>query len=199
MSMPGKTGATLRATRAIWRRSPIRASPAPGYWTLTATSRSVPSEPGAWSRQRPRCTCPIDAAAVEPHQPLLPVVAEVRGELLADRLRRHRRSRVLQRGQVLAVGRGDLLRQRGLQDAQGLAELHRPALELAERAEELLGRALLHVGQHGVGGLAPEAPAQAHGLASGVAQRQRRQACRAGGGLARELGHGLIVPCRTIR
>ncbi len=56
--MPGKTGASPRATRASWRRSPSRASPAPGYCTFTATSRP--------SCHRPLCTCPIDAAAAGP-------------------------------------------------------------------------------------------------------------------------------------
>ena len=51
-------------------------------------------------------------------------------------------------GQLFAIRRGERLGQRGLEHAQGLAELHRPALELAERAEELLGRPLLDLAQH---------------------------------------------------
>src|SRR6478735_6483032 len=56
--MPGAIGPIVRARRASWRRSLRRASPAPGYCTLTATSR--PSD------QRPRWTWPIEAAAVGP-------------------------------------------------------------------------------------------------------------------------------------
>ena len=55
MSIPGSMPPKVRATRLICRRSPISASPAPGYCTFTATSR--PSD------QRPRCTCPMEAAA----------------------------------------------------------------------------------------------------------------------------------------
>ena len=55
MSMPGIQPAKRRAARPICRRSLSRASPAPGYWILTATS---------WpSAQTARCTWPIEAAA----------------------------------------------------------------------------------------------------------------------------------------
>ena len=203
MSMPGKTGAIPRATRAIWRRSDISASPAPGYCTFTATSRSSSdSDPPARSRQRPRWTCPIDAAAVgrpvEPDEPLGPVVAEVRGQLLAHGRGRHRGSGVLQRGEVLAVGSADLLGQGGLQDAEGLAELHRTALELAQGAEQLLGGALLHLGEHRLGGLAAEPLAEPHRLPAGVAERERSESGRARGSLAGELGHAPIVRVDAI-
>ena len=55
MSMPGIQTPTSRATREIWRRSLLNASPAPGYWILTATSRP--------SCHSARCTWPIEAAA----------------------------------------------------------------------------------------------------------------------------------------
>ena len=186
MSMPGKTGAMLRATRAIWRRSPISASPAPGYCTLTATSRP--------SFHRPLVDL-ADAgrggrAAVEPDQVVGPVGPEVGGQLVAHRLGRHRRRVVLQAGEVLPVGRHQLVGQGGLEHAQRLAELHRPALELAERLEELLGRALLHLGEHRVRRGAAQPPPEAHRRTSCVAQRQGGEAGAAGEGLARELGHG---------
>ena len=47
--------ANSRATRLSWLKSLSSARPAPGYWIFTATSRP--------SRQRARCTCPIEAAA----------------------------------------------------------------------------------------------------------------------------------------
>ena len=55
MSSPGIQLAATRATRDTWLRSLISAWPAPGYCTLTATSRP--------SFQTARCTWPIDAAA----------------------------------------------------------------------------------------------------------------------------------------
>ena len=53
--MLGRAAPNSRAARAIWRRSARNASPAPGYCTLTATSRP--------SCQTARCTCPMEAAA----------------------------------------------------------------------------------------------------------------------------------------
>ena len=87
-------------------------------------------------------------SAVQPDQLVLPVRAEALRDLVADGLGRHRRRGVLQPGQLLAVGAGHLLGQRRLEHAQRLTELHRPALELAEGPEQLLGGALLDVGQH---------------------------------------------------
>ena len=55
MSRPGIQPAATRPTRATWVKSEISASPAPGYCTLTATSRP--------SAHTARCTCPIEAAA----------------------------------------------------------------------------------------------------------------------------------------
>ena len=53
--MPGISGPNSRATRPSWARSDSSASPAPGYWTFTATLRP--------SFHTARCTWPIDAAA----------------------------------------------------------------------------------------------------------------------------------------
>ncbi len=49
------SGPTSQATRLSWERSASSASPAPGYWTLTATLRP--------SCQTARWTWPIEAAA----------------------------------------------------------------------------------------------------------------------------------------
>ncbi len=54
-SSPGIREPIVRANRPSCRRSARRASAAPGYCSLTATSRP--------SFSRPRCTWPIDAAA----------------------------------------------------------------------------------------------------------------------------------------
>ena len=94
-------------------------------------------------------------------QLVAPVVTEGVLDLLVGHRRRHRGGGVLEGGEVLAVGRHQLVRQRGLQDREGLAELHRPALELAQGAEQLLGRALLDLGEHRLGGLAAQPLAEA--------------------------------------
>ena len=157
-------------------RSPSRASPAPGYCTLTATSRpSCPAAPVHLADRRRR-----GRAVVEPDQPVPPVRAELAAELVAHRRGRHRRRRVLQLGQVLAVRRRHLLGQRRLEHRQRLAELHRAALELAQGAEQLLGGALLDVGQHGLGRLAAEPLAEPQRAATGVPQgRAASRAVRA--------------------
>ena len=63
-----------------------------------------------------------------------------------------RRRRLLQAGQGLAVGAGEVLGQGRLEDRHGLAELHGPALELAEHLEQLLSGARLDLGRHHLGG-----------------------------------------------
>ena len=142
---------------------------------------------------------------VELDEVVLPVRAELAGEDLADGDRGHRRRGVLQLGQLLAVGRGQLVGQRGLEDRHRLAELHRPALELAQGAEELLGGALLDLGEHGLGRGATHPLAESPGGAAGVPQRQRGQPGRACNCLAGKLAHarprhevGVMPPwCRT--
>ena len=159
------------ASRASWLRSATSASPAPGYWTLTATSRP--------SRQTARCTWPMLAAAagrvVELAEALPPARAELVGEHLVHGRRGQRRGRLLQLGQRRPVGAGDLLGQRRLEDRQRLAELHRAALELAEHAEQVLGGALLHLGGDDLGGQAGDPLAEPERGAPGEAQRQRRE------------------------
>ncbi len=132
--------------------------------------------------------------AVQPDDLLAPVGTEGVLEDLADGLRRHRGGGVLERGEVLAVRRRDVLREGGLEHRQALAELHRAALELAEGAEQLLGRALLDLAQHRLGRLAPQPLAHAERLAAGVPQGQGGQAGGAGHCLAGEVGHGPSVP-----
>ena len=148
---------TVRATRLSWRRSDISASPAPGYCTLTATSRP--------SAQRPRCTWPIEAAAAGSSSNSTSCERQPVPSSLAEH--------VVHGGagiggaeswslvELRAVGRRQLLGERRLEDGQRLAHLHRAALEVAERLEELLGGALLHLGHHGLGGGAAEPPAHA--------------------------------------
>ena len=130
---------------------------APGYCTLTATSRP--------SLQRPRCTWPMEAAAAGTGSSStscsLPVRSELALEDGAHGHRRHRRRGVLQPGQLLAVGPGQLVGQRRLEDRHRLAELHRAALEVTQGAEQLLGGALLDLGEHRLGGGATDPLAQA--------------------------------------
>ena len=55
ISTPGSHDPATRATRDSWLMSESRASAAPGYWILTATSRP--------SRHTARCTWPMEAEA----------------------------------------------------------------------------------------------------------------------------------------
>ena len=139
-----------RATRLSWLKSLISARPAPGYWIFTATSRP--------SRQRARCTCPIEAAAAGLSLNSANVRAsgaEVFGEDTVHRAGGQRRGRLLQLGQRCPVEAGELRREGGLEDRQGLPELHRAALELAEHAEDLVGRAVLDLGGNELAGRPP--------------------------------------------
>jgi hypothetical protein len=94
-------------------------------------------------------------------------------ELLVHHRRRHGRCRLLQPDQRLAVGPGQLLGQRRLHRRHRLADLHGAALELAERGEQLLGGALLHLRRDRLGGAAADALADPDGGAAGVRGRQR--------------------------
>ena len=135
---------------------------------------------------------------VEPDQVVLPVRAQLAGEDLAHGHGGHRGRGVLQPGQLLAVRRRDLVGQRGLEDRHRLAELHRPALEVAQGAEQLLGGALLHLGQHRLGRGAADALAEAQGGAAGVPEGERGELGRARDGLAWELAHAPIVPDQRV-
>ena len=149
--------------RPSWLRSAISAVAAPGYWILTATSRpsrQVAAVHLADAGRRGRLV-------VERWNALAPRPAELLGEHRVHGAHRHRRRRLLQLGQRLAVGAGDLLGQRGLEDRQRLAELHRPALELAQDGEELLGGALLQLGGDRSAGRPAEPLAEPEGGAPG--------------------------------
>ena len=72
-----------------------------------------------------------------------PVLAQFSGQHLVHGAGRQRRRGLLQLGQRGPVRSRDLRRKRRLEDGQRLAQLHGAALELAQHAEDLLGRALL--------------------------------------------------------
>ena len=112
---------------------------------------------------------------------------------------RHRRRLFLQLDKRLAVRGGDLLGHRGLEHRQRLAELHRPALELAEDGEELLGGALLQLRGHRVGGAAREPLADAQGGAPRSAEGERGEPRGPRDRSVRDhpvvVGHGPIVAC----
>ena len=72
-----------------------------------------------------------------------PVLPEFPGQHLVHGARGQRRRGFLEPGQRGPVRPRDLRRQRRLEDGQRLAQLHGAALELAQDAEDLLGRALL--------------------------------------------------------
>lgn len=93
MAMPGTMAPASRATRDRRLMSDSRASPAPGYCTLTATGRP--------SRHTARCTWPIDAAATGRSSKDWNFAVRQRGPSLlgedrVDALDRHGRGRVLE-------------------------------------------------------------------------------------------------------
>ena len=94
--------------------------------------------------------------------------------------RGHRRRGGLQPGERLVVGLGDLRRNHRVEDAQGLADLHRPAFELPEDGEQLLGVLRPHRGRHGVRVAADEPTAPPCGGAASEGQGQGEQLRRAG-------------------
>src|SRR4051812_15235769 len=104
-----------------------------------------------------------------------PVLPESAGEDLVHRGRRHRRRGLLQLGQRRAVRAGEVFGQRSLEHRQRLAELHRPALELAEDAEQLLSGARLQLARDQLGGSAPDALAEADRPSSCHPQRETRK------------------------
>ena len=75
---------------------------------------------------------------VELREAIAPVGAEFLFENAVDLLGRQRGSGILKLGERRSVRASDILGQCGLEDAHRLAELHRPALELAQHAEHLL-------------------------------------------------------------
>jgi len=124
---------------------------------------------------------------------------------------RHRWRPVLQAGQLLPVGGGQILRQHRLEHAQRLAELHRPALELAEDGEQLVCGGLAQRGVHILRGGAENPPAQTHrGPASRTeGQAEQSRAATQGtlrhhlpqvvGGFLPDLAHAPSVPTRESR
>ena len=122
-----------------------------------------------------------------------PARPELAGEDLVHPVGAHRRAGLLQLGERRAVRRRELLGHRGLHDRQGLAELHRPALELAEHREELLGRAGLQLGGDGLGGTAPDPLPDSEGRAAGVPQGQADELGGPGQRAPGDVGHPAIV------
>src|SRR4029453_16116639 len=72
---------------------------------------------------------------VETQKLLPPAWAHLLGQHPMHHRRRHRRGGVLQLGECGAVGRDEILGKGRLEYGHCLAELHRPALELAEHLE----------------------------------------------------------------
>ena len=143
-------------SRPICFRSLRRASSAPGYCTLTATVRP--------SAHTARCTWPMEAAAAgsgsNERNESRQLGAQFSRQHRVDAGRRHRRSGVLQPGQMRAVRSRHVLGQGRLEEAHRLPELHRSALELTQHPEQLLGGPLLHLLGHHLGRGAAETLAE---------------------------------------
>jgi len=139
-----------------------------------------------------RCGC--SRLVLEGSEAFAPVGAELAGQHGMHGAGGERRCGLLQPGEGLAVGTGEVLRQRRLEDRHGLAELHRPALELAEHPEQLLSGAGLDLRRHDLRGPAPDPLAQTDRHAPREPERQPGELDRASHCTAREFGH--IVHCR---
>ena len=109
------------------------------------------------------------------------------------RPRGQRRRGFLELGQGGPVRSGDFRRQRGLEDGQRLAELHRAALEFAQDAEDLLGGALLDLCGDDLGGTAAESLAQPERGPAGHAGREGGQLGGPGHGTPGEIIHSPIL------
>ena len=197
MSRPGISTPNSRAMRLSWVKSLFSALPAPGYWIFTATARP--------SVQTARWTCPMEAAAAgwssNSAKLVPPVRPEVGGQDLVHGAGGQRRRGLLELGQGGAVRAGDLRRQRRLEDGQGLAELERPALELAQDPEDLLGGALLDLLGDDLGRPAAEPLAEPE---RGPARQAHRQGGQLGGArdgaarqVTRRISHISIVGYRA--
>src|SRR5580658_8777742 len=88
---------------------------------------------------------------------------------------------------LCTVRAGDLRGQRRLEDGQRLAELERPALELAQDPEDLLGGALLDFLRDDLGRSPAQALAEPERGAADQAHRQGRQLGGARDGSARQV------------
>ena len=116
-----------------------------------------------------------DRLVVERREPVPPFGAQLRVEDAVDLGGGHRRCFPLQLRQRLAVGLAVLLGDGGFHDRQGLADLHRAALELAQDGEQLLGSLVHQFGVDLVLRLSGQTLPEAHGGPPGHADRQRGQ------------------------
>jgi hypothetical protein len=159
-----------------------------------------------------------DVTAVMPHRPVyLPdaggrrrFVGELgeaatppRAELLVEHplhgLWRHRRCGGLQFRQGFPVRRRQLLRDRRLEYAQRLAELHRAAFELTKHRKELLGGARAELRVDDLGIVPGQPPAPTRGDPPGHPERKAREPSGSLRGAARDVGHGVIVSRQRCR
>lgn len=138
-------------------------------------------------------------AVVELGEELAPVLAEALGQYGVHGAGGHRRRRVLKLGEGGTVGARDLLGQGGLEDRQGLPELHGAALQLAEDLEELFGRPLLQLGGDLFRGAPAEPLAQSQRRPPGESQWERRQLGGTGHRFARKIRHAPPLSDRSRR
>jgi hypothetical protein len=133
-------------------------------------------------------------SVIEIGESISPVGTEGVRENFVDGFGRHRRCGVLEFRQRRPVRPGHLLGEGRLEDAHRLAELHRPAFELTEDRENLLGGALLYLRGNGVRRLSayllPETPRGA----TGIGRRKGRDPHAAGQRILGDFRHVAIVP-----
>ena len=129
-------------------------------------------------------------AVVEVGEVVPPVGSEVGYEHPVHGSGGQRRRGFLKPGQRGPVGPGDLGGQRCLEDRQGLPELQRTALQLAEDLEDLLCGPLLDLLRHDLGRASAEALAKAERGPAGQTNRQGGEFRRPGHGTAGQVVHG---------
>ena len=105
----------------------------------------------------------------------------------------HRRGGFLELRERVSVRPRHLFGEGRLEDAHGLAELHGPALELAEHPEDLLGRRALDLGGHEVSRPPADPLAHAERGASGEPDGERASFAVRVTSATRQLGHEPIV------
>ena len=133
-------------------------------------------------------------SVIEIGESISPVGTERVRENFVDGFGRHRRCGILEFRQRRPVRAGHLLGEGCLEDAHRLAELHRPALELTEDRENLLGGALLDLRGDGVRRLAAHLLPETPRGAPGVRRRKGRDPHTAGQRILRDFRHCVIVP-----
>ena len=131
---------------------------------------------------------------IELDELVAPVRAQVLGQHPVHGAGGQRRRGFLELGQRRPVRPREFRGQRGLEDGQRLAELHRAALELPQDPEDLVGRPLLDLGGDQFGGAPADALAEPQRGPAGQPNGEGRQFGCAGESTPGEIAHNIHCP-----